>query len=286
LPQCQVIQFYVPNRVQEAFHKSEKTNRAIFSGNRLGKTTCSTVEACWHLMADYPKWYPKKHRRTAPVQGLVVTHDFKYIQKVTLPSFKKWLPKPYIKKWIREQGGIIGVELVNGSVCDFMSTEQDAEKFEGKKWHFAIFDEPMPRDYWVAVKRGLVDYDGFTMVVMTPISQAWLKDVVEEGIKNGTWECVEGSIYDNSETVGGYLKENAIKEFEGTLMPWERQARLFGQFSFLSGLRFKNFADRESRWCNTCKVRLPLAVQKCMTCQNKELPSFTNVVARKQLPST
>jgi len=280
-----VICYYVPNRVQHEFHVSDKTNRAIFSGNRLGKTTCSTVEACWHLMGDYPKWYPAKLRRTPPVTGLVVTHDFKYIQKVTMPAFKKWMPKIAIKKWIREQGGIIGIELNNGSMCDFMSTEQDAEKFEGKKWHFSIFDEPMPRDYWVAVKRGLVDYDGFTMVVMTPISQAWLKDAVEEGLKLGSWACFEGSIYDNSETAGGYLKGTAIKEFEDTLQPWERQARLFGQFSFLSGLRYKNFADRDSKWCNTCKARLPLGIEKCPTCQNKDLPEFTNVVPRRQLPA-
>lgn len=225
-----------PSPMKE-FHESPATTRAIFGGNRSGKTTAGGLEFLMHVTGIYPKWYPEEQRVKGAIKGRISAEDFtKGVGEVIIPFLEEWLDMNLIAKKIRNPMGVpVKWVLKNGSVFDILTYEQKTEVFEGWKGHIAWFDEPPPRDKYVATMRGLVDFHGRNWLTLTPLTEPWIYDeLYTKQDKNVAVFTTD--IRDNTT-----LSEAAIKDFESKLSEEEKEARLHGRFLHLSGLIYKEF---------------------------------------------
>jgi phage terminase large subunit-like protein len=186
----------------------------------------------------YPKWYPESKRFNHPVKGRICAQDFqKGVGEVIIPGLEEWLDMSLVAKKFRNPLGIsVKWTLKNGSVFDILTYEQDTEQFEGWKGHVAWFDEPPPREKYIATLRGLVDFRGRNWLTLTPLTQPWIYDEIYVKSEGKETFAVTMDIRDNH-----YLSEEAIREFESVLTDEEKEARLHGRFMHLSGLIYKEF---------------------------------------------
>lgn len=231
---------YVPHDKQLQFHCAKHKIRAIFAGNRFGKTEAGCLEAWYHASGEYPDWYPMENRIKTANRGRIIIVDFKKGGKEVLePKLKVWFD-PSRTKYQRFLGHIekITVKHRTGgeSSIDIMTHEQGELSFEGWSGHWAWFDEPPPQPVFTATMRGLVDFDGRCWLTLTPISEPWLFDeIVGKSDDRRVWH-VTGSIWDNP-----HLTKQAVDDFLATLPEDEREAREFGKFRHLVGLVYKEF---------------------------------------------
>lgn len=231
---------YRPHDKQLKFHQNDKYIRAIFGGNRTGKTEAGTMEAWYHASGDYPSWYPAKHKFPSATKGRIIITDYKTGGKNMEEKLKKWFPaeRTKIKKFMGHIESIYVTHKTGGtSVIDVLTHEQADMVFEGWSGHWAWFDEPPPREKYVATTRGLIDYGGFLWMTLTPISEPWLYDEVvtrEDGL---AW-YITVDINDNP-----YLTEEYIKNFAASLSEDEKEARLRGNFRHLAGRVYKDFQE-------------------------------------------
>ncbi len=232
---------YIPHKKQKEFHMAFSPLRAVFGGNRSGKTEMGTLEARFHATGDYPEWYPKEGRFSGPTRGRIVVTDYKKgANEVLEPKITKWFTPDTIHKIDRFQGHIVKLFIRHKtggiSTIDVMTHEQDSMAFEGWSGHWAWFDEPPPRELFIATLRGLIDFRGRAWLTLTPISEPWLFDEIvgkADGIK--VWFTTV-DIRDNP-----YISLDAIAEFESKLLPEEIEARIHGKFIHLAGRVYKEF---------------------------------------------
>ena len=251
---------YEPNEKQLAFHTSPCKTRALFGGNRSGKTTAGIIEFLFHLTGIYPKWYPESERHDGPVKGRICAKDFqKGVGEVVIPAFEEWLDDTLVKKKFRNPLGIpVKWILKNGSVFDILSYEQNTEQYEGWKGHMAWFDEPPPRDKYIATLRGLVDFGGRNWLTLTPLTQPWIYDEIYVKSDGKSILAVTTDIRDNI-----HLSEKDIAEFESKLSEEEKEARIHGRFMHLSGLIYKEF-DANIHICEPPKVTKDWTIYFCI----------------------
>lgn len=204
-----------------------------------------------HLTGLYPKWYPEKLRLKGACKGRIVATDFlKGVGEVIIPFIEEWLDEAMVARKFRNPMGVpIRWTLKNGSQFDILTHEQQTSVFEGWKGHIAWFDEPPPRDKYIATLRGLVDYAGRNWLTLTPLTEPWIYDDLYTKADGKNIYVVTTDIRDNTT-----LSEAAIKEFERSLTEDEKEARLHGRFMHLSGLIYKEF-DSNVHICTPPKVK-------------------------------
>lgn len=235
----QKLLLYKPMPKQSLFHLSKCKRRALFGGNRVGKTVAGGMEFLFHMTGQYPDWYPEEGRFTGSVKGRIIAKDFqKGVGEVVTPFLTEWLDDSVIKRMVKNPMGIpTKYQMKNGSVFDILTHEQSTEQFEGWRGHVAWFDEPPPRDKYVATLRGLVDFSGRHWLTLTPLTQPWIYDEIYTCPDKESTFVTTINIRENS-----YLSEEAIQDFENSLTEEEKSARLDGKFLHLSGLIYKEFA--------------------------------------------
>lgn len=230
---------YFPHAKQEIFHKAISKTRLYIGGNRSGKTTGGIVEDIWWLTGKHP------YRPTPPppVRGRVVSVDFKNgVEKIIIPEFTRWMPVSEYRggSWStaydRETNTL---HLENGSFVEFMSYDQDLDKFAGTSRHFIHFDEEPPEIIYTENMARLIDTGGSHWFTMTPVEgMTWIYDTVYEPGKRGEHGIV---VIEVDMTENPYLGEAEIQEFIGRLSDDEKLARVKGQFVQLGGLIYKTF---------------------------------------------
>jgi phage terminase large subunit-like protein len=232
------ILYYQPLEKVDPFHKSPAIVRALFGGNRSGKTTGGGMEFLFHITGQYPDWYPQEMRYKRAVKGRIIAKDFlKGVGEVIIPFFDEWLDPSLVAKRSKNPMGIaIKWYLKNGSVFDILTHEQSTEQFEGWKGDIAWFDEPPPRDKYIATTRGLIDFNGRHWLTLTPLTQPWIYDEIYTKHDGKRVFCVTMDMRDNKN-----LTEQAIRQFESGLTEEEKEARMHGKFMHLSGLVYKEF---------------------------------------------
>lgn len=227
--------YYKPQEYQKGFHESNVKIRAVFGGNKSGKTTVGVVEGLQIALGIHPT---KKIR--TPNSGRIVATDFqKGIGEDIQEQLDIWLPKYEVRAdGIKKSpaGYITKIFFKNGSKIDFMSYEQEVKLFEGGSKHWYLFNEPPPRDIFIASQRGLISTNGICWICATPLDQPWMYDEIFLKADKKNIEVFNFDIRDNK-----YLTEEAIKEFEDKLTDDEKEARLHGKFMHLSGLIYKQF---------------------------------------------
>ena len=203
-----------------------------------------------HMTQQYPSWYPKENRYDRPIKGRIIATDFgKGVGEVIIPTIDMWIDTTvggsFIDQKIRNPQGIpVKWIFKNGSQFDIVTHEQSTEQFEGWSGDLAWFDEPPPRDKYIATRRGLVDNDGKTMLTLTPLKQPWVYDEIYTN-DDPNYFTVTMDITDNPT-----LTKEAINAFSESLSEEEKEARLHGKFRHLSGLVFKEFDPEVHIWDN------------------------------------
>lgn len=233
------LRFYEPSSPQALeFHKSKAITRALFGANRSGKTETCCFELVFHLDGKHPfQEVPK-----APVYWRYVAVDYQELEKVSIPKLKQIIPKRLLinGKWensYNERKHIL--KLANGSMVDFMTHEQSLLSFEGAARHGTVFDEEPPYDIYKSCVLRHVDYNGRTIMGMTPLfGLTWVYDNIY--LPSMTQSHIDSwiiSIYDNK-----FLSAEAIAEVEKLITDeTEREIRLLGKFTSRTGLVFKSF---------------------------------------------
>jgi phage terminase large subunit-like protein len=171
-------------------------------------------------------------------------------QETILPKMFELLPQaPFVERVEKIQGRTVHkLTFFNGSTIKLMSYESSEGKWEGPTYHIAAFDEPPPRNLYVATKRGLMRYEGPCLFSMTPLKEPWIHDelyVSEEAVHVQDQESMANltrksffvttvSLDDNP-----YLTAEAKDSFLMNLDEEEREARQFGRFRHLMGRVYK-----------------------------------------------
>jgi hypothetical protein len=263
------LPFYKPHPKQLSFHLAQAKFRAVFAGNRFGKSQCGVAEDCSWIVGERMFLPPDDPGRKAgipqrPVKGLILCADWDKCEEIFTcesddPHLKgkiwKNIPRSFVKKLGHNSSGKVDrIEFHNGAllcfdtVKSFMNNPMGSESSD---WDFIHVDEPIPQAMWKAVSRGLIDRNGWAWFTLTNLSEPWIFEMFFPSAKSknakrevlhydasgklAKWALV-GSIYDNP-----YLSPDAIAAFEAELTEDEKQCRLYGLAIHLSGLVYKEF---------------------------------------------
>ncbi|RMF29027.1 MAG: hypothetical protein D6752_06660 [Candidatus Nitrosothermus koennekii] len=233
---------YVNRTTGESIQKKAQNSKAriilVEGSNRSGKTVLGATTTVFHATGEYPDWWEGR-RFEPPIRIRILGTDFKeHLGQVIVPEIMRWMPKRCIERTKKNQTGVIvSIILKNGTQISLMSSEQDLKSFEGWSGHFIWMDEPQPRDKYIASARGLMDFDGVTMMTLTPLDCAWIYDEIKsKAMESDDIECFTLSIMENP-----YIKEEAIEVFKNRLKENEIEARLYGRYEHLTGLVYKSF---------------------------------------------
>lgn len=233
---------YKPHAKQEQFHKSKAKGRLYIGGNRSGKTVGGAVEAIWRLEGKHP--YQRVPE--APIDGRCVSVDFQQgVEKIVKPMIAKWLPPSSLINGSWEDSyhrDTRTLTLENNSTLEFMSYDQQLEKFAGTSRGFCWFDEEPPKPIFNECKARLVDQAGFWWITETPVEgMTWTHDdlyLPGKDPDNHLIDVIQVDITDNP-----FLNPGEIEEFLSGLDIDERKARKSGTYVASGGLIYPQFGD-------------------------------------------
>ena len=231
---------YKPHEKQLQFHQMDKKGRLYIGGNRSGKSYGSVAEDVWWLTGRHP--YLKVPE--GPIRGRLVAVDFlQGVEQIIMPILKGLLaPSDLINgSWEDSYSRSMRVlTLANDSTLEFMSYEQETEKFAGTSRHFVHFDEEPPLHIFNECLARLVDTAGSWWISMTPVEGlTWTYEKIYEPAKNQTipyYGVVEVDMLDNP-----HITKEAAEQYLSALDDDERKAREHGEYRQLGGLVYKRF---------------------------------------------
>lgn len=233
------IHGYQPHDKQVVFHSSDSHGRQFIGGNRSGKTVGGAAEACFYSRLEHPF---KPLPWDEPTRGRVVTVDVTQgIEKIVKPEIQKWMPKSALidGSWEKSYNKELRtLTLANGSFIEFLTYEQDLEKFAGTSRHWVWFDEEPPEDIYTECMLRLLDTGGHWWMTMTPVEgMTWTFDNIysKAGIDPNIF-VVEVDTDDNPH-IGEEEKERVF----GALTEDERTARKHGRYISRGGLIYPEF---------------------------------------------
>lgn len=247
---------YDPHLKQRYFHRSTKRIKSFFGGNRSGKTTAGIADDLIQAvdrdclpdhLKPYKKWEP-------PFKCRIVSPDFtSTMEGVIFEKLKDMAPKDQLlggsweKAYDKQRRKL---SFSNGSWFDFLTSEQDVDKFSGAALHRVHFDEEPPdekgRQIYRECTMRLVDFNGDMLFTMTPLlGLSWVYDVVWERrgpeVKKGLFEN------DRLTVVTVDIDENPHLSPEGKAAaledksPQELKAIKEGRFVHFAGLVYDEF---------------------------------------------
>jgi hypothetical protein len=268
---------YQPHEKQARFHRLPSARSRLFiGGNRSGKTTSTHVDTIIqcidvdvvpeHLLA-YKLWEP-------PFYCRIVGPDLtRWLEGVSLQKFREWCPRGQLRGGSLERGWDkqqLMLRFKNGSWVQFMSNDQDLDKFAGAALKRVVYDEPPRQDIRRECLMRLIDYGGEELYGLTPTEgmSNWLYDdfyepwekLREQDLSDGEVEAALGARLllvdmDDNPHLARADKEWAL----GGLSREEREGRRTGRFVAFSGLIYHEFS--KSRHVIPAEGRLPEGVE-------------------------
>lgn len=286
------LEHYKPHEKQLKFHQMQKDVRLYIGGNRSGKSVGGVVEDIWWAAGVHPFI----NTPTPPLAGRVVAVDFiNGVEKILFPIFKKWCPDEYLVggNWERSYSKRERtLHFKNGSFIEFMSYDQDLDKFSGTSRDYTHYDEEPPEDIYLECQMRLLDSDGWSWLTMTPVEgMTWVYDRLYQpakeleklkasgkksgrvGIKQRPGDVeLSGDSIINDADVGlievssyenPYLPKTGLIKIQHGMSEDDIKSRIFGEFVPSSGLIYKDF-DRKVHVIDSTKFQLsklwPVAV--------------------------
>jgi phage terminase large subunit-like protein len=179
------LTYYQPHPKQLAFHAAGKTKRErlFLSGNQLGKSYCSAMEAAMHATGLYPDWWPG-YRFDRPTNGWcagasnTVLRDT--IQILLCGQFAEpgtgAIPKSHLigtttARGVAELVDTIRVRHESGGVSTIglKSYEAGRDKLQGSTIDWASLDEQVPEAIYSEVMTRTTLVQGPVWTVFTPL---------------------------------------------------------------------------------------------------------------------
>jgi phage terminase large subunit-like protein len=234
---------------QDRYLASMTRTTAGFAGNQAGKTTALVGKALvQHAPADrLPKRLHRYKRfgwdRQQPVQGRIINPGAKLLKSGILPAFRQWTPRymlrdgSFDRSW-HSQDQILEFADPYGFI-DFLTYEQELDKFGSVQRHYVGYDEPPPREIRDEGLARLMRFDGFEMFAMTPLkaNTGWVRRELWRKRAAADITVCKWSIHDNKA-----LSPAAVAYFLSQLPNdlW-RRAREYGDFVDIGGLIYPGF---------------------------------------------
>lgn len=225
--------------------------RLFLGGNRSGKTTSGI---CYGMLQCLPPEFVPEHlvpfKRWGfddPCFGRVVTPDLtSTMEGVVLQKVRDWCPPAALK------GGSVDrafdkvqriLRFKCGSWMQFMSNDQDLDKFGGTALHWCLFDEEPRQDIYSECLMRLIDFGGEVLFTMTPLQgMSWIYDEFFEPWENDRLEDDDVRVVVVDMDDNPHLSEEGKKIALQGLSHEERQARKSGRFVSFAGLIYPNFS--------------------------------------------
>ena len=271
----------MPNEKAQVFIETVGGNECFIvffiAANGVGKTAagCNVFtniiygpQSPWFRSAAFEWTDARGLIHTRPATPLPLYESFPYqkrarivsdpttLKEKIIPELKKWFPANESKKipeanFETQKNGKFYESrwLTNtGFEIDLMSTEQELKEFESVDLGIAWFDEPMPKDRFIAtvarMRRG-----GIIVVTLTPLFHSgWIKDWIDEKMqenKKGDIYCdfIDAEVEDNCKIHGvrGILEHRDIVRMTTAYTEDEYEARALGKFGHLIGRVHKAF---------------------------------------------
>lgn len=234
------ITFYEPCSDKHlAFHKSLKPVRAIFGGNRSGKTFCGMMELLFHACL-------KKHpftgiKNKARGRYRIFTSSFSVAEKLIIPMLQEWIPK----KWYRGGNWHDAYDYkyhllygADGTTIDILSYDQGASITESVALDGCWLDEEAPEKIYSSTVSRLMSTGGFLIMTVTPLyAMSWALRVWRQS-GSDTIDVFKFSIHDNK-----YLPSEYVQQMIQQWPESERAAREKGDFLEFEGLVYKELDD-------------------------------------------
>jgi phage terminase large subunit-like protein len=244
------LQGYLPHDKQRPFHEYKGRVKVFLGGNRSGKTTggiCDDIiqaidpDAVPEHLRAYKKW-------EAPFKCRIVTPDFTRTMIAVQEAIRRWCPKSQLQggSWEKayEKSQRI-LRFANGSFFEFMTYEQDIDKFGGSARHRIHYDEEPPGEKGELVRQEctmrLTDYNGDEVFTFTPLlGLTWTFDELWESkgpeVAPSVWQddrlCVVRVDMDDNP----HLSEEGKAAALATIPEEYRKARKEGNFVHFQGL--------------------------------------------------
>lgn len=239
---------------QIGFFKSEAFGRVILGGNRSGKSMAGALEcvmwAHWSTIKSV-EGYATPLGRSIP-RGPV------YIRAVC-PELPSTLDKPHVQRdkirmitpahWLRHENfhkaySILGhtLHFKNGSLIEFMSSEQAVDKHAGQSINAIWFDEEMPQQIYTENIARLDQGGGSWWLTYTPVmGLRWIYDAIYMPALKGEndIELWQVDTEENERNLG----RGFIKKMEASLSEDEQQLRLRGRYTVNTGLVYDLFGE-------------------------------------------
>lgn len=237
---------YQAQEHQIAFHSSPKNGRLFIGGNRSGKTVGGAAEAVMWLTGDHRY---QEIEFEPPVRGRIVAVDFDNgVELIVKPEIKRWIPPSSLINGSWEDSfnkSLRQLTLANGSTVEFMSYDQDVDKFAGTSRHFVWFDEEPPEPIFNECLLRLVDVNGRWWCTMTPlIDMSWTYDRLYEPWKTKKSNIID--VFEVSTLQNKYIKEEALNLLTDGIDEGEKAARMHGTYISYTGLVYKEAFSQDN----------------------------------------
>lgn len=231
---------YTPHPKQELFHRSMARVRALFTGNRFGKTDATIREALMWAKGEHP--YREIPPTPNAIRYYVDGYQGDHYKDVVLPKFRKFVDPADIGGEFNDVflKGERLLQFPNGSSIKFLSynlqdSERTTQAYGGAEVDLHIFDEhgaiEIYREAGARIGPGVRPE---IVVAYTPLlgRAAWeYKEIYQRWEKGEAgYDCITGTIWDNP-----YLKPADIEEYLETLPPEQRSIREGGIFTIVGG---------------------------------------------------
>lgn len=234
---------YTPNDGQMRVHRCDKPFRFCFAANSGGKTTLAVNEVMW-AANGYNPILDKNSQVPARIY-VILDHPDK-VRDVWLSEMRKW---HHIEdEWLHKNGKpyINEIKFPNGSFIKFLFHQQDDLTYEGLELDYCFFDEPCPRNIWIALRRGgrTKGRPARFLLIGTPIKAAWLRKDIYEPWQKGDLPDHECFIY-GAEVNKKNVNEEWYNSFFSSLTEKERKVRQEGMFFDTESLALASIFKRQ-----------------------------------------
>lgn len=238
---------YQPHPKQVTFHESRLPLKAFLGGNRSGKTTAGILDDLIQCVdrACLPEHLQAYKHYEPPFYCRIVAPDFtSTMEGVIFQKLREWAPKDQLAGGRFDKAydkSLRKLTFKNGSTIDFLTFEQDLDKFGGAAKHRIHYDEEPPANIRREGLMRLIDYGGDEIFTMTPLhGMSWMYDEIWEPWTKQTLQ--DGMVVLVDMDDNPHLDQTTKNRVLKGLSREERDARKSGRFVHFAGMIYDEFS--------------------------------------------
>lgn len=172
-----------PTRPQLEFLSATEARVLLRGPNQPGKTTATAVDVLHRMRGTHP-WVVLVHR--PPIEVWIVCSSWKQslvIQRKVAALIPRGELHPSSKFSTKNGFSGAAFQLTNGSLCTFVTVQQDTTELASATLHHIAVDEPPPEAIWGELAARVRHHGGAIKLTLTPINRPchWIKEKVAKG---------------------------------------------------------------------------------------------------------